>query len=158
MSILFSVRRALNQVPGLTAACTLTILLSGCQSIDTEGLVASNAPPEISGPAASAIAGDMVSRLAEQIGPGKATVALKADTSPFGQALEAALKGWGYAVVTDQKTDSGTTVVPLAYVIMPFEGQVLARLSTNSVELGRVYTVTSTGATPASAVSLMRRG
>lgn len=158
MSILFSVRRALNHIPGLAATCTLTILLSGCQSIDTEGLVASNAPPEISGPAASAIAGDMVSRLAEQIGPGKATVALKADTSPVGQALEAALKGWGYAVVTDQKTDSGTTVVPLAYVIMPFEGQVLARLSTNSVELGRAYTVTSTGATPASALSLKRRG
>ncbi|QAA98401.1 MULTISPECIES: conjugal transfer protein TrbH [Agrobacterium tumefaciens complex] len=158
MNILAFIRRLLNHIPDLAAACTLTILLSGCQSIDTEGLVASNAPPEISGPAASAIAGDMVSRLAEQIGPGKATIALKADTSPFGQALEAALKGWGYAVVTDQKTDSGTAVVPLAYVIMPFEGQVLARLSTNSVELGRAYTVTSTGATPASALSRMRRG
>ena len=158
MKILAFVLRSLNHTPRLAAGCILAILLSGCQSIDTEGLVASNAPPEISGPAASAIAGDMVSRLAEQIGPGKATVALKADTSPFGQALEAALKGWGYAVVTDQKTDSGTTVVPLAYVIMPFDGQVLARLSTNSVELGRAYTVTSTGATPASALSLMRRG
>ncbi|CVI64255.1 conjugal transfer protein TrbH (plasmid) [Agrobacterium leguminum] len=158
MKILLSIQSALNQIPGLATTCILTLLLSGCQSIDTEGLVASNAPPEISGPAASAIAGDMVSRLAEQIGPGKATVALKADTSPFGQALEAALKGWGYAVVTDQKTDSGTTVVPLAYVIMPFDGQVLAHLSTNSVELGRAYTVTSTGATPASALSLMRRG
>lgn len=158
MKILAFVRRHLEQILGLAAGCAFTILLSGCQSIDTEDLVASNAPPEISGSAASAIAGDMVSRLAEQIGPGKATVALKADTSPFGQALETALKGWGYAVVTDQKTDSGTTVVPLAYVIMPFDGQVLARLSTNSVELGRAYTVTSTGATPASALSLMRRG
>ncbi|MGN7713753.1 conjugal transfer protein TrbH [Agrobacterium radiobacter] len=158
MKILAFIRRPLNRIPGLAAACILAILLSGCQSIDTEGLVTSNAPPEILSPAASAIAGDMVSRLAEQIGPGKATVALKADTSPFGQALEAALKGWGYAVVTDQKTDSGTTVVPLAYVIIPFDGQVLARLSTNSVELGRAYTVTSTGATPTSALSLMRRG
>lgn len=157
MRNLFSVRPALNQILRLAATCTLTILLSGCQSIDTEGLAASNAPPEISGPAASTIAGDMVSRLAEQIGPGKATIALKVDTSPFGQALEAALKGWGYAVVTDQKTGSGTTIVPLAYMIMPFDGQVLARLSTNSVELGRAYTVTSTGATPASALSLMRR-
>lgn len=158
MKILAFIRRPLKHRHGLAAACILAILLSGCQSIDTEGLVASNAPPEISGPAASAIAGDMVSRLAEQIGPGKATVALKVDTSPFGQALEAALKGWGYAVVTDQKMDSGATVVPLAYVIIPFDGQVLARLSTNSVELGRAYTVTSTGATPASALSLMRRG
>ncbi|KAB2790309.1 conjugal transfer protein TrbH [Brucella anthropi] len=148
----------LRPIRALAAAGTLAILLSGCQSTGTDGLVASNAPPEISGPAASAIAGDMVSRLAEQIGPGKATVALKADASPFGQALEAALKGWGYGVVTDQKTDDGTKIIPLAYVIVPFDGQVLARLSTDSVELGRAYTVTASGAAPASALSLMRRG
>lgn len=146
--------RAQNR--SLARACIFAIFLSGCQS--TDGFVASSAPPEISGAAASAIAGDMVSRLAEQIGPGKATVALKADVSPFGKALEAALKGWGYAVVTDQKTGSGTTVIPLAYAIMPFDGQVLARLSTDSVELGRAYSVTANGAMPASALSLMRRG
>jgi len=145
-------------IRSFTAACSLAILLSGCQSIGTDGIVASSAPPEISGPAASAIAGDMVSRFAEQIGPGKATVALKTDTSPFGQALEAALKGWGYAVVTDQKTDSGTRVIQLAYVILAVDGQVLARLSTNGIEIGRAYTVTVNGATPASALSLMRRG
>lgn len=148
----------LRPIRAVATAFALTILLSGCQSVGTDGLVASAAPPDISGSAASAIAGDMVSRLAEQIGPGKATVALKADASPFGQALEAALKGWGYAVVSDQKTDSGTKVIPLAYVIAPFDGQVLARLSTDSVELGRAYTVTASGATPASALSLMRRG
>lgn len=148
----------LRSIRVIAAAFALTVILSGCQSIGTDGLVASNAPPEISGPTASAIAGDMVSRLAEQIGPGKATVALKADTSPFGQALEAALKGWGYAVVIDQKTDSDTKIIPLAYVIVPFDGQVLARLSTDRVELGRVYIVTSSGAAPASALSLMRRG
>ena len=148
----------LRPIRAIATAFALTILLSGCQSLGTDGLVASNAPAEISGPAASAIAGDLVSRLAEQIGPGKATVALKADASPFGQALEAALKGWGYAVVTDQKTDTGTKIIPLAYVILPFDGQVLARLSTDSVELGRAYTVTSSGAAPASALSLMRRG
>lgn len=140
------------------AVTAFAILLSGCQSMDTGGLPSSAAPPEISGPAAGAIAGDMVSRLAEQIGQGKATVALKQDGSPFGQALEAALKGWGYAVVTDQKTDSGAAVVPLAYVIVPHDGQVLARLSTSSVEIGRAYTVTTSGATPASPLSVMRRG
>ncbi|MDQ0458404.1 conjugal transfer protein TrbH [Rhizobium paknamense] len=140
------------------AACVVAILLSGCQSMDGGALVDSAAPLEVSGPAAGAIAGDMVSRLAEQIGQGKATVALKQDGSAFGQALEAALKGWGYAVVTDQKTDSGSAVIPLAYVITPYEGQVLARLSTSTVELGRAYTVTTSGATPASALSLMRRG
>lgn len=158
MSVLHHNRNRLGHIRGLAAVCTLAICLSACQSMETGRLVNSVAPPEISGPAAGAIAGDMVSRLAEQIGQGKATVVLEQDGSPFGQALEAALKGWGYAVVTDQKTDSGTTVIPLAYVIMPFDGQVLARLSTSSVELGRAYTVTSTGATPASALSLMRRG
>lgn len=158
MNIPLSHSRALRPLRKLAAACTVAILLSGCQSTGTEELVSSTAPPEISGPAASAIAGDMVSRLAEQIGPGKATVALKTDTSPFGQAMEAALKGWGYAVVTDQKTDSGATVIPLAYVILTVDGQVLARLSTDSIELGRAYSVTASGATPASALSLMRRG
>jgi hypothetical protein len=126
--------------------------------MDTDVLASSAAPPEVSGPAAGAIAGDMVSRLAEQIGQGKATVVLKQDGSPFGQALEAALKGWGYAVVTDQKTYGGAATVPLAYVIVTYEGQVLARLSTSSIELGRAYTVTTSGATPTSALSLMRRG
>ncbi|NSL21700.1 conjugal transfer protein TrbH [Agrobacterium tumefaciens] len=158
MNSLLSHSRALRPLRKLAAACTVAILLSGCQSTGTEALVSSTAPSEISGPAASAIAGDMVSRLAEQIGPGKATVALKTDTSPFGQAMEAALKGWGYAVVTDQKIDSGATVIPLAYVILDVDGQVLARLSTNSLELGRAYSVTASGATPASALSLMRRG
>ncbi|NKL15521.1 conjugal transfer protein TrbH [Rhizobium leguminosarum bv. viciae] len=155
------VRRKGNRqgpIRGFAATTALAILVSGCQSMDTDVLASSAAPPEISGPAAGAIAGDMVSRLAEQIGQGKATVALKQDGSPFGQALEAALKGWGYAVVTDQKTDSGTAVIPLAYVITPYDGQVLARLSTSSVELGRAYNVTTSGATPASALSLMRRG
>ncbi|KQZ46711.1 conjugal transfer protein TrbH [Rhizobium sp. Root149] len=140
----------------LLIAGLFAMLLSGCQTAGSDGLVVSDAPPEISGPAASAIAGDMVSRLAEQIGQGKATVALKVDGSPFGHALEAALKGWGYAVVTDQKADQ--KVIPLAYVIVPFEGQVLARLSTSSVELGRAYIVTGNGATPASALSLLKRG
>ncbi|MBW9089812.1 conjugal transfer protein TrbH [Rhizobium wenxiniae] len=151
-------RNRLGPLRSLAATSALAILLSGCQSMDTGGLDASAAPPEVSGPAAGAIAGDMVSRLAEQIGQGRATVVLKQDGSPFGQALEAALKGWGYAVATDQKTDSGAAVVSLAYVIVPYDGQMLARLSTSNIELGRAYTVTTAGATPTSALSLMRRG
>jgi hypothetical protein len=131
--------------------------LTGCQSLDAGGLVASSAPPEISGAAASAIAGDMVSRLAEQVGPGTATIRLKPDGSPFGEALEASLRTWGYAVVTDQKPDD-KKLIPLAYVIDSYEGQILARLSTAKVELGRVYDVTPTGAAPASPLSVMKRG
>lgn len=147
----------LGPIRCLAMTSALAILLSGCESMDADGLASSAAPPEISGPAAGVIAGDMVSRLAEQIGQGKAIVALKQDGSPFGQALEAALKGWGYAVVTDQKTDSKAAVIPLAYAILPYEGQLLARLSTSTVELGRAYTVTTSGAVPTSALSLMRR-
>lgn len=143
---------------GALIAAAIAISVSGCQSPGAEALVDSNAPPEISGPAASAIAGDMVSRLAEQLGPGTATVALKQDNSPFGRALEAALKGWGYAVVTDQKTDGKTKLVALAYVIAPLDGQMLARLSTPTLEIGRAYSITTTGATPSSPLSVMQRG
>ncbi len=158
MNVLSQTPHRLCPIRCIAAASALTIFLSGCQSVGPDGLATSAAPPEVSGPAAGAIAGDMVSLLAEQIGQGKATVVLKQDGSPFGRALEAALRGWGYAVVADQKTDGGAAVIPLAYVIMPYDRQVLARLSTSSIELGRVYTVTASGATPASALSLMRRG
>lgn len=142
----------------LAGVAALALVLAGCQTAGQGSLIVSDAPTEMSGPAASAIAGEMVSRLAEQVGPGAATIALKQDGSPFGEALETALKGWGYAVVTDQKTEGGTSIVPLAYMIVPFEGQVLARISIADVELGRAYSVTAAGAAPMSPVSVMRRG
>lgn len=147
-----------SPVRTMAIAGFLALCLCGCQSLGSEGLVASSASPEISGPGASAIAGDMVSHLAEQVGPGTATVVLKQDNTPFGRALEAALKGWGYAVVTDQKTNGETKLISLAYVIEPFEGQMLARLSTASVEIGRAYSVTTAGITPVSPLSIMKRG
>lgn len=146
--------RLLSRLAGIAA---LGALLAGCQSIGADGLVASSAPQELSGPAASAIAGDMVSRLAEQVGPGTGTILLKPDGSPFGSALEASLKGWGYAVVSDQETGK-EGLIPLAYVIDSYEGQVLARLSTGTIDLGRAYSATAAGATPASPLSIMRHG
>lgn len=131
--------------------------LAACQVMNPDGPVASSAPAEISGPAASAIAGDMVSRLAEHVGPGTGTILLKPDGSPFGAALEDSLKTWGYAVVSNQDS-KGEKLIALAYVIDSHEGQVLARLSTGSVDLGRAYTTTTTGATPTSPLSVMRRG
>lgn len=148
----------LRPIRSLGFAVLLCLLISGCQSLGPGGLVASNAPADISGAAATSIATDMVSRLAEHVGPGTGTIALKQDGSPFGQAMESALKGWGYAVVTDQKTDGGATLIPLAYVVETFEGQVLARLSTKGVELGRAYSITAQGASPVSPLSVMRRG
>lgn len=131
--------------------------ISGCRTHSSDGFAASNAPIELSDPAASAVAGDMVSKFAEQIGPGKHALALEQDNSPFGQALEAALKGWGYAVVTDQKADSKVEHVSLTYTLEPYEQQVLVRLSTKALDIGRAYSVTAQGAAAVSPLSVMKR-
>ncbi|WP_105441279.1 conjugal transfer protein TrbH [Neorhizobium sp. T25_13] len=133
-------------------------LLSSCQTPD-DALTTSSTPVAVTGPAASAIAGDMASRLAEQIGPAGATTTIKMEkhTSEFATALEAALKGWGYTVVTDGKVAKDSKPIELAYAIDGFDGQVLARLSTPTVALGRAYTPTAAGATPASPLSIMQR-
>lgn len=141
----------------LAALMLVAALLSGCQTFGTDGLVASSAPAELSAPAASAVAGDLVPRFAEQIGPGTVTIVLKPDGSAFGSALESSLRTWGYAVTTDPDAKDAKAL-RLAYVLVPADGQVLARLSTGSIEIGRVYTMTSTGAAPASPVSVMKRG
>ena len=85
------------------------------------------------------------------------SIELRGSDTLFGPALEAALREWGYAVVTDQATE-GAAVTPLAYSIDPFEAGVLVRLSTLQVELTRMYTLNATGATPASPLSVMQRG
>lgn len=132
-------------------------LLAGCQTLGGAGLVQSTATVQLTPEAASSIAGDMVGRLAEQVGPGSTTIHLKPDGSEFGQALEASLRGWGYAVATDQATDQ-TNIVALAYVVDDFEGSVLVRLSTLKLDLTRVYRLDADGATPVSPLSVMQRG
>lgn len=133
-----------------------TALLSGCSSLGSDGLLASTAPAELSALAASAVAGDLVPRLAEQIGQGKATVVLKPDGSAFGAALETSLRSWGYTVTTEHESKD-PKAIKLAYVLASVDGQILARLSTGSIEMGRVYAATASGAQPASPISLMKR-
>ncbi|QIB41429.1 conjugal transfer protein TrbH (plasmid) [Rhizobium oryzihabitans] len=136
-----------------------TLGLAGCQTA-TDGLSTSAAPADITGPAASSIAGDLAGRYAEQAGPAKMPIKLHKDTSDFAVALEAALKGWGYSVLTDDMSATskdGPKPVELAYSIVSAEGQVLARLSTDTMELGRAYSVSNGVATPASPLSLMKR-
>ncbi|MGR9060768.1 conjugal transfer protein TrbH (plasmid) [Rhizobium leguminosarum] len=135
--------------------CLLVLVLSGCTTA-TDGLTDNSASRELSSPAASAIAGDLVSRLAEQVGPGTNTIKLNEDASPFGQAMEAALKGWGYAVSTDQKIDEKKRPLEFAYAVDDFEGQALVRISAGSIELARAYATSATGASPASPVSVRR--
>lgn len=134
-----------------------SVALAGCQTLGNSGLIASSAYSGLSPEASTAIAGDMADRFAEHVGPGSTTIQLDADGSVFGQTLEASLKGWGYAVATEQKAEGGN-LVPLAYVVDTFDNNVLARLSTRSLTLTRVYAVTATGATPASPLSVMTTG
>ncbi|MBX4939100.1 MULTISPECIES: conjugal transfer protein TrbH [Rhizobium] len=136
----------------------VAVLLSGCQTAD-DAMTTSSTPVTVTGPAASAIAGDLASRLAEQIGPASAATAIKMEKeqSEFATALEAALKGWGYTVVTDGKVAKDVKPIELAFAVEGFDGQVFARVSTPSIALGRAYTPTAAGATPASPLSIMQR-
>jgi len=139
------------------AAMIITAILSGCQTAD-ETLTTSSTPIAVTGATASAIAGDMASRLAEQVGPAGTTILkMDKDTSEYAAALEAALKGWGYTVIADGKVGKDQKPVEVAWSIDSFDGQVLARVSTPTISLGRAYTATSAGATPASPFSIMQR-
>ena len=134
---------------GATAACTTT---SGGYFTPTMSADAADLSPA----AAAAVAGDMVAKLAEHVGPGTGTIVFKPDDSAFGLALEESLRGWGYAVASNQEA-SGDNMIPVAYVIDTFEGAVMTRISTPSVELTRTYAMSATGATPTSPLSVMQR-
>ena len=139
------------------AAIIIASAISGCQTAD-EMLTTSSTPIAVTGATASAIAGDMASRLAEQVGPaGNTTLKMDKDTSEYAAAFEAALKGWGYTVIADGKVGEDQKPVEVAWSIDSFDGQVLARVSTPAIALGRAYTATSAGATPASPLSIMQR-
>ena len=140
----------------LSAALPLLAVLAACQTTSGPGLVTSKVTAQLTPDLANAVAGDMAGQLAQHLGPASTTIALRGNDAPFGPALEASLRERGYAVVTDQTTVDAV-VAPLAYSIDPFEGGVLVRLSTPQVELTRMYTLSATGATPASPFSVMRR-
>ena len=145
-----------------SAALFCLVVLAACQTMGGTGLIESEVTAELSTEAASSIAADMVEQLAEHIGPGSTTIALRGDDAVFGPALETSLREKGYAVVTDQATNQAT-VEPLAYSVDPFEDGVLVRISTLKVELTRIYTLGTTGANgaaaavPASPLSVMQR-
>jgi hypothetical protein len=139
------------------AAVTTMSVLSGCQTTD-DVPPPSSMPATLTGPTASAIAGDMASRLAEQVGTASTTTLKMAkDTSEYAAALEAALKGWGYTVVTDDTAGKNQKPIDVAWAIDSVDGRVLARLSTPMVTIGRAYATTTTGATPASPLSIIRK-
>jgi hypothetical protein len=134
-----------------------TVLLTACQTLGQAGLVPSTVTAELTPDSASTITRDMIGRLAEQVGPGSTTISMTPDGSMFGKALEASLQSWGYAVVTDQKTDN-TSIMALAYVVDDFEGSVLVRISTRRFDLTRMYKIGAEGATPISPLSVKQHG
>lgn len=136
-----------------------TLPLAGCQTFGIGGSssqIVSIDNAQVSPEAAGVIAEDLVGSLAEVVGPGTGTVVLKPDDSAFAVALEKSLRAWGYAVAIDQKVDDASAI-PVAFIIDRFEGSVLARLSTATVDLGRAYALTETGATPTSPLSVLQR-
>ena len=151
--------RTVSAMCRIVSAVLLATSLGACTTLGFGGtaIQASIDQAQVPAEAASVIAEDLVGRLAEAVGPGTGTIALKPDGTAFGTALEASLRKWGYAVSVDQKAE-GEAAIPLVYVIDTVEGSVLARLSTTTVDIGRAYTLTATGAEPASPLSVMRRG
>lgn len=131
-------------------------LLTSCQTGD-EPLTTNYTSTSVTGRAVSAIAGDMASRFAEQIGsPATTTIKLEKGETEYATALEAALRGWGYTVTSEHKTTKKERPVAVAYGIDISDGQVLARLTTPTIAIARAYTQTASGATPASPLSIMR--
>src|SRR5262245_49493061 len=97
-------------------------IVSGCQiaqGLPDHGTLAA----EITGPAASAIAGDIAGRLAEQAGDtSKAAIQVENGSSEFATVLEAALKGWGYTIVNDEVEGGQRAPIKLAYAIETIDG------------------------------------
>lgn len=130
-----------------------------CSCQGTGGALTENSTsPPVTSSAASAIAGDMAGRLAEQIGkPETTTIRLDTEKTDYAIALEAAFKGWGYRVVAEGTTDGPQKPIDVSCALDSFDGQLLASLSTSAIALARTYAVTSAGATPSSPLSIMRR-
>lgn len=127
--------------------------IAACQSADA--LTAAPTPVTLSGPAAGAIAGDITSRLAEQVPSAATPLLVKPDQGDFAVALSAALKGWGYHVTTAASPDAKP--MRLDYALYDVDGQVFAQLDTPSIVVSRAYVASATGAAPASPLSIMQR-
>lgn len=145
----------LNRLRDGAAIVGLTLFLAACQTLGGSGLIASTVTAELTPAGASSIASDMVGQLGAHVGPGGTTIRLRGDGSPFGSALEESLRTAGYAVVTDQSSAAGA--IDLAYAVDSFEGAVMVRLSTESLDLTRLYTLDGEVAVPTGPVSVMAR-
>lgn len=141
----------------LVVVTCLALPIAACQTLGSEGLIASSAPAELSSSTADTIARDLAGHLVEHIGPGTGTILLSSADAPFASALEAALRAKGYAIAREGAAGEGASI-PLAYVVDRGDEEILVRLSTKTLDLTRTYRETPTGAVPSSPLSLQQRG
>jgi uncharacterized lipoprotein YajG len=136
-------------------AMAMIATLPGCAT--TGGYftpVASLDAAQLDPAAANSVATDLVTQLQQHVGAGTGTIALKTDQSAFALALEQQLRARGYAVDPEAK---GAESIPMAFTLDLGDGQVMARLSTSSVELTRFYSVSGGAAVPSGPVSVLSR-
>ncbi len=136
----------------LLASLGCCLALAGCQA-PSGGMDPREDLAPLSLGAAAMIAGDMANRFSEQFPTAAGTLALPDTPSPFGTALEASLKGSGYAVVSGPKHDSNA--IALFYTLDRSEEGVLASLSTRNLRIARLYALSNAGAVPTSPLSVM---
>jgi hypothetical protein len=140
----------------LSAAATLACTLSGCQTLGGMTMLTNSVAVVMPTAAAEAIARDMVERLSTLAGPRDNVIALRPDGSVFGQAMASSLRQLGYAIMVDPPIDDVESVA-LVYVVDPFEGDLMVRVSAGKAELTRIYRPSASGAEPVSALSVMVR-
>lgn len=130
--------------------------LTSCQSVElTQD---QEDPADISPIAANAIASDMVGIFAEQSGSPKGTLLATRpdDGSTYSAALATALTRWGYSQSANETDEKQERSIELRWSLDASEGQILARLSSPSITLGRAYALIANGAEPTSSPSILR--
>lgn len=139
------------------APILIGLLVGGCQGGDPSPPIEERAN-EISGSAEAAIAGDMANRFVEVMGKEKPrSLYLSRTEEASAEALESALKLWGYPVLGKEKQATGkATAIEVTYSTAVFEDVVLVRLSTPELTLTRAYQTNATGAQPATPLAITR--
>lgn len=141
---------------GLAAPILVAVLVSGCQGGAPSPTIDA-LPQEISMSAETAIAGDMASRFVEAMGNEKPPSISVSPGDRSGEALETALKLWGYPVLAkEEQAPAKNPTTEVAYGSTAFEDIVLVRLSTPEITLTRAYRTNSAGAQPATPLAVTR--
>ncbi len=143
--------------PHTVAFILIAVFVSGCQAGDPSPLIDERSH-EISANAETAIAGDMANRFIEVMGKDKPQLLYLSQTArPSAEALESALKLWGYPALSKDKQAQGkVAATEVTYGTSVFEDVVLVRLATPALTLTRAYRANATGAQPATPLAVTR--